>query len=261
MALSKNQPEGQIPTQELSKTPISIDQMKSLVMNRRSIRQYQNKKIPRNVLLDLLEMVRYAPSAMNLQTVKWQIIYDGERVRTFASHIIGWMKQMESEHRSGEFPIGSSFPYIISEWEKGRDLITHGAPHLLITYATPDEPTATTDAIIATSYLDLIAPVFHLGTCWAGILKRAAEWSPDVLATMDLPQGSLPLTAMLIGYPAYRQYTIPGRETSRYTLERMRRQGSILRRVSKMIAEGASLEPRYVHYMTTPRGKPSTFSV
>jgi len=191
---------------------ITQKDIRDLVLSRRSVRQYQKKKVPREVLENLFDIVRYAPSAMNLQTVSWQVIYETEDVRTIGSTIISWMSRIIDEQRLQEFVIGSSFPYITHEWKKGRDLITHGAPHLLITYARPEGYTAATDAVIATSYLDLIAPVFHLGTCWAGVIRLAAERSPEVLAAMDLPLDTLPQTALLIGYPALRPYTIPYRK-------------------------------------------------
>ncbi|MDX8550778.1 nitroreductase family protein [Methanospirillum sp. J.3.6.1-F.2.7.3] len=192
--------------------PVSTEQIQDLVLHRRSIRKYLQKPVPRDTIEEILDIVRYAPSAMNLQTVRWQVIYETKVIRNIAQEIISWMNLMITEQRLHEFAIGTSFPYITSEWEKGRDLITHGAPHLLLTYSGNDELTATTDAIIATSYLDLIAPVFNLGSCWTGILKRAADWSPDVLALLDLPEGSIPQTALLIGHPAFIQYSIPERK-------------------------------------------------
>jgi hypothetical protein len=74
---------------------------------------------------------------------------------------------------------------------KGRDLITHGQPHLLITYARPEVLHCCNEAVIATSYLDLIAPVFHLGSA-GRVIRLAAEQSPEVLAAMDLPLELMP---------------------------------------------------------------------
>lgn len=198
-----------------SRTRITPDQIRDLVLSRRSVRKYQKKEVPRQTLENLFDLIRYAPSAMNLQTVHWQVIYETRTVQTIASTVISWMNRMIDEQRLGDFAIGSSFPYITGEWKKGRDLITHGAPHLLISYAGPDKLTASTDAIIATSSLDLIAPVYDLGTCWTGIVKRAAEWSPEVLDALNLPPGTHPQTALLIGYPFYRQYSVPERESAR----------------------------------------------
>lgn len=203
------------PSPPSSQPRISPGQIRDLVLTRRSVRKYQKKEVPRQTLESLFDIIRYAPSAMNLQTVHWQVIYDTRTVQTIASAIISWMNRMIDEKRLDDFAIGSSFPFITGEWEKGRDLITHRAPHLLISYARPDELTASTDAIIATSYLDLIAPVFELGTCWTGIIKRAAEWSPEVQAALNLPPGTQPQTALLIGYPLYRQYSVPERESAR----------------------------------------------
>lgn len=205
----------QTPSLLPSRTRITPDQIRDLVLSRRSVRKYQKKEVPRQTLVNLFDIIRYAPSAMNLQTVHWQVVYETKSVQTIASAVISWMNRMINEQRLEDFAIGSSFPFITGEWEKGRDLITHGAPHLLISYAGPDELTASTDAIIATSSLDLIAPVYDLGTCWTGIVKRAAEWSPEVLAALDLPFGTQPQTALLIGYPLYRQYSVPERESAR----------------------------------------------
>lgn len=191
---------------------ISREQIRHLVLERRSIRKYQKKPVSKDILEEVLDIIRYAPSAMNLQTVRWQVLYNPDTVQTLAFQVIQWMERMVEEQQHLKYAIGSSFPYIIAEWQKGRNLVTHDAPHLLVAYGGSDELTGLTDAIIATSYLSLIAPVYDLGTCWAGILKRAAEWSPDVLNAMHLPPGSFPLTAIVIGYPAYRQYMVPKRK-------------------------------------------------
>jgi nitroreductase/ferredoxin len=211
-AIHLNTPDLKPPNLSLNIHPVSTEQIQDLVLHRRSIRKYLQKPVPRDTIEEILDIVRYSPSAMNLQTVRWQVIYDPKVVRNIAQEIISWMNQMITEQRLHEFAIGSSFPHITREWEKGRDLITHGAPHLLITYSGKDELTATSDAIITTSYLDLIAPVYNLGSCWTGILKRAADWSPDVLALLDLPEGSMLQTALLIGYPAFNQHAVPKRK-------------------------------------------------
>lgn len=196
---------------------ITKDQIANLIHRRRSIRKYHPKSVPQEIIEEILDCVRYAPTALNLQTVRWHIIYDKACVRMIAQLTVAWMREMAQQNRLGMTGADPYFPYLISRWDEGIDMISHDAPHLLIAYSGNDSHNAYTDAVIATSYLDLIVPVFGLGTCWAGIINRAAKYAPDVLHAMDIPEGNTPQTVMMFGYPKYKQLRIPQRDAVKIT--------------------------------------------
>ena len=54
------------------------------IKNRRSVRSYQEREIPEEVLLRVLEAVRLAPSARNRQPWKFVIVQDKELIQEVA---------------------------------------------------------------------------------------------------------------------------------------------------------------------------------
>jgi nitroreductase/NAD-dependent dihydropyrimidine dehydrogenase PreA subunit len=191
---------------------LTPEQVAHLLRARRSIRTYAARPVEREVLTKLLDIARHAPSASNRQAVQWLVIYDSALVRHLAGLAIEWMRaglpsQPPAAQRNAQ--------RFIAGWDSGLDMVCRGAPHLLIAGAPADYPWATVDSAIALTYLELAAPSFGLGTCWAGILTNAArQWTPlqDALA---LPEGIPFCGAVMIGYPRYRYSRLPLRNEAR----------------------------------------------
>ncbi|HSQ49249.1 MAG TPA: nitroreductase family protein [Candidatus Deferrimicrobiaceae bacterium] len=55
------------------------------ILSRRSVRKYENKEIPREVVNQILEAGRQAPSAVNKQPIRFVIVKDGDLTKNFSS--------------------------------------------------------------------------------------------------------------------------------------------------------------------------------
>jgi hypothetical protein len=64
------------------------------------------------------------------------------------------------------------------------------------------------------TYLELAAPAFRLGACWAGILTNAARQWPPLQQALDIPAGQAVFGALLVGHPRHRFYRIPERRAA-----------------------------------------------
>jgi nitroreductase len=74
-----------------------------------------------------------------------------------------------------------------------------------------------TDCTIALTYLELAAPSFGLGACWAGYFMAAARhWRP-LQEALPLSEGHIVYGAMMVGYPRYRYYRLPLRNEAQVT--------------------------------------------
>ena len=195
--------------------PVTAGQLMQHIAGRRSIRHYTQDKVPKDVLEQVFSLVRYAPTGMNRQTVHWRVIHDPSRVRQLAGAVIAWAK--ETQRSSPGHPLAPLFPVLTGAWDQGIDLVCHGAPHLIIAHGHRDDPAVCTDAVIALTHLDLAAPVFHLGTCWGGLVQIAFEASPDIAEMVGIPEDHHPLYAMMIGYPRYQYLRIPRRDMAKIT--------------------------------------------
>ena len=191
----------------------SWEQVKQMLQGRRSVRSYKAKPVPRQVLTDLLDVVRYAPSGHNLQEVSWLVIHDPEQVLHLKELVIDWMQAM----LEADDPIGQLIPLnlILDLWKSGVDKIGHGAPHLIVAHAPKNHPVALVDSTIGLTYLELAATGQKLGTCWAGAFHIAATRWPPLQEALQLPAENINQGAMMIGYPKYRYARIPQRNPAK----------------------------------------------
>ncbi|WP_298666150.1 nitroreductase family protein [uncultured Methanofollis sp.] len=198
-----------------SAAAIAPADLAAYLRNRRSVRRYDGRTVDRATIEALLDVARFAPSGANGQPVHWLVVHDPADVRRLAGRIIEWMREMAES--GAEHPLAPVFPALVQTWDAGEDPICRGAPHLVVAHADARNPLAFTDSVIALTWLDVAAPSFGLGTCWAGFVQIAAISSPALAASLGLPAGHAPQYAMLLGYPEHRYARVPGREKVRVT--------------------------------------------
>ncbi len=190
-------------------TGITREQLGSYLRMRRSIRRYRKEPVERGVIEQMLEIVRYAPTGANSQSVGWLVIHDTAELRRLSGLVVDWMRVMAE----CDTPLHSYFNFagMVKAWEKGHDPVCRNAPHLLIAHARECAPTARIDAVIALSHLELVAPAFDIGACWAGFFQFATEnWKP-LMNALELPEGHVPVYAMMFGYPLFPYQRPPKR--------------------------------------------------
>jgi nitroreductase/NAD-dependent dihydropyrimidine dehydrogenase PreA subunit len=179
---------------------------------RRSVRNYQSKPVPREVLTQLIETARFAPSGGNRQPVEWLIVYDSDRVRELARHAVDWVRSILQTSN-----LNPLFARTVDFYDRGEDImITGNAPHLILAVA-PKASGAVFECNIALTYLALSAPAYGLGTCFGGVLRMAlGNWSP-MRRALGLAEGQECLGAMMIGYPKHEYRRIPTRNEAKVT--------------------------------------------
>jgi len=194
---------------------LSPEQAEHFLRSRRSIRVYKDVQVDPGRLEHLIRVARYAPSGHNRQPVRWLVVSGQEQVRALAAHVADWMRQLlETEPARGRQML---LDRIVAGWDAGTDLICRHAPHLLITHAAKSDPTAPGACTIALAYLELAAPSFHLGACWAGYLHTAAQHWPPLQTALALPAGEQFCGALMVGEPRYRYHRLPSRREPQIT--------------------------------------------
>jgi nitroreductase/NAD-dependent dihydropyrimidine dehydrogenase PreA subunit len=214
-AISVDYPEaGQVPGYS-GEINISPGDLGSLMTMRRSVRHYTKEPVSKEILEEIFNIVRYSPTGMNGQSVHWLILTDPAEIRRLAGLIIDWFRDVVE--KDPDFILAPVFSNLIAQWDGGRDLICHSAPCLAVAYGHQENPIAFVDSIIALTHLDLAAPVFGLGTCWAGFVQMAADASPEVASFLGLPEGFKSQYAMMIGHPEGKFHNIPKRDSLKVT--------------------------------------------
>ncbi len=194
---------------------LSPDQVEMHWKGRRSIRRFSRQEVDKIVLERLIDMSRYAPSGMNAQPVHWLVVPYSEQVKHMAQMTIDWIRYLIQSNSTlvQAFHLGR----LPDAWVKGNDLICRQAPCLVLAHAEENNPLSPASCLLALTHLDLAAPAFGLGTCWAGYFHMAASSWPDLLQALHLPNGHKCFGALMVGYPKIEYRRIPSRIPSRIT--------------------------------------------
>ncbi|MBC7287233.1 MAG: nitroreductase family protein [Armatimonadetes bacterium] len=148
-------------------------QVMEAIRTRRSIRAYKPDPVPEDVLLEVLDAARLAPSAGNRQPWLFVVVRD-QAVKDQLKHAYG------------------------AEW-------FYTAPVIICACGFPDRAWTRSDGknyvdvdvTIAMDHLILAAWEKGLGTCWIGAFDAAK--TKEIL---NLPEGCEPIAMTPLGYPA-----------------------------------------------------------
>ena len=146
------------------------------IKTRRCIRKYQKKPVPWDVVSNILEAGRFAPSAGNLQNWKFIVVLDEEKRKAIA------------EAALNQFWIATApvIIVIVAEPEKTKRYYGDRGEKLYIIQ----------DCAAATQNMLLESHNLGLGACWVGAFDEDM-----VRKTLGMPQEARPQAIITLGYP------------------------------------------------------------
>ncbi len=145
------------------------------ILKRRSIRKYQNKEVPKELMKSLLQAAMSAPSACNQQPWHFIIIKDKVALNELSKIHSGFLNLKES-------PVA-----ILVCGEPGAAKLEF--------YWEQDCSAATQNILIA-------ATALGLGAVWHGINPRGGEDSDAIRKIINIPENIKPFSLISVGYPA-----------------------------------------------------------
>jgi len=153
--------------------------IKEAINSRKSIRKYQDKQIPEEIINELLNAARKAPSAKNVQSHKYFIVKDKN------------IKDKLIKHKVFKQPFVNDAPLIIiccadpSQYPKGVDIDETSKNYAYI------------DLSIAASFLVLRAVELNLGTVFVAWIYR-----DKIKKILNIPKHYIIPFVISVGYPA-----------------------------------------------------------
>ena len=175
----------------------SAKEAELFLRSRRSVRSYSKKTVPREELLRLVNMARFAPTASNMQGVSYVIVDDRKTLDKAVEIVI---ERLESNE-----VLRQRFSHYLKAYrEAGVDVILRDAPSLVLATADTDFGRGRENSVFSLAYLELYAPALGLGSCWAGILEVSAlDGNSPLLKLFHIPEGKKITGAVMVGYPQY----------------------------------------------------------
>ncbi len=150
-----------------------------IIKTRRSVREFKDQEIPESVIDVLIEAVRWAPSAGNLQSRKFYFVFN-EAIRNKLAQAGLRHDFVSFIARAPLVVVGCADLRIASRYgERGAQL-----------YCIQDTAASVQNLLLAAQDLGL-------GTCWVGAFKE--ELVKEILS---LPDYLRPVVLIPVGYPA-----------------------------------------------------------
>ena len=147
----------------------AAEQLETLIKGRRSVRQYRDENLSPELMQQLLNVTRHAPTGVNMDHVRFHVIADKNALAVFRKEVYAALAEVIA---AGKLPEKRSrFADISNAWqEKGIDILFRGAPHLVVTTAPKNGVCSAADCMIALSYFELYAQSLGVGTVWNGLM-------------------------------------------------------------------------------------------
>ncbi len=201
---------GQIPVK--NSRPLSPEEAEFFLRSRRTVRIFDDRPVPRSLIRRLLNISRYAQTAVNSQAVSYCVIDDRNLLGRISEAMIEWEEAMLPQAKEqADFIIS-----LISRYRsRHQDVMLWRTPCLVLALADPGRiPRSSRDnAVFFLSYVSLYAQSFGLGTCWAGIFEACwkSGYAP-LRELIKLPEELELAGAMMVGYAKYKYRRLVERE-------------------------------------------------
>lgn len=214
----------------IDKALVSPEAYETVVRGRRSIRHYKDRPVPEDLVQKVIGLASHTPTATNSQNVSYIVITDKKILKKISQAIFGFGVKLF--HFTEKFPgnliykmirtfPGSGvmaryldpMPYYMSETEKGRDLILHNAPALVLVHAPKGKNFSCENCNLAAANIMNFAYSLGLGTCYIGFLTLYLKYGKNLRRLVGIPENRMVYAALVMGYPAYGYTRTASRNT------------------------------------------------
>ena len=142
------------------------------IKSRKSVRNFLDKKVEKEIVTSILEMARIAPSFFNCQDWRFVVVQDKQTKR-----------KLVNDAKSPSFVAKS--PIVIVGCGKPIEPVT-----------SSDNSSYIIDTTIALDHVTLAAVQFGLGSCWINIFDEK-----KVKEILDIPEEIRVIALISLGYP------------------------------------------------------------
>jgi len=165
-----------------------------VILNRRSVRSYEAKSVPRGMLDRIIEAGNEAPSAMNSQPWRFVVVEGQEAKRKLLGAALPQAKKVTEAVKDID---PERYAMIKKRYAELQDPVYYSAPSIIFVigngrYAAHSCPLACENMMLA-------AHALGLGSCWVGFGAMVTE-DQEVRNLLELKEGDSIYGPILIGY-------------------------------------------------------------
>lgn len=197
----------------------SYPQLKNLMINRRSIRDFKDKEVEEELINKIIEAATSAPMGLPPSDVQLIVLKGKDKVREFSFDVIDYFKKI-SWLFSNKFiwlwrlfgketyEVMKSFgqplvDFMVDTKDKDENYLLYDAPLAMYFLASPYSDPA--DPHITATYAMLAAESLGLGTCMIGSVHPIIQYGAKKLKKKwHIPAKAPAGIIVLMGYPKYK---------------------------------------------------------
>jgi nitroreductase len=170
---------------------------KTLLTNRRAIRDYQDREVPLSVVKEIIQDTCLAPTASNRQPCRFVVIQNQE-----------WIEKLSTESKRNLLADLARNPDLpLKQYEATlRDEkfnVYYNAPCLVLIIGPKNVFSLDVDCGLTAAYFMFSAVSRGLGTCWIGLGAHIRD--RELLSEISVPEDCRVVAPIILGYPV----TIP----------------------------------------------------
>jgi nitroreductase len=168
-------------------------QIDELLIKRRSVRDFEDRSVPVEMIKALINDSIKAPNSGNNQAWKFIIVNNREIIRRMSD--AGKAAILEDIKGDPDSPMKRYEEPLRND----RFNVFYNAPCLVCIVGTTDDPNIAMDCALAGSYLMLSATANGLATCWVALGAEIRD--PALLNELGVPEGYRIYAPIVLGYP------------------------------------------------------------
>jgi nitroreductase len=206
----------------------SYDSFLKLVLNRRSIRRFKEKAIPKDLLEKLLKIGRYSPTGSNTENVSYTVVQDKEIVSAISKHItakvtklVNALENPQSRELLKKRLSDEEIKLALENLPKSKrklDMIKQGidfwcwSGELIVIHGDKTVGGIPSNTALAAANIMLAAETLGLGACSLGYLTYFINESRTIRELIKIPPDHVVGYSLTMGYPDVKYKHIPARK-------------------------------------------------
>ncbi len=210
---------------------INDKQLLSIMEQRRSVRRYKDKPVPREIINCIIDAARRSPTGTGRRSTGVIVIDNPKTLATFSELVYELYEGLEKNLKNPiarffikrqigkkmirtlqDFVMPGMYWYIRWYREGKSNEILRDCPALMLFHSPIYEPMGAENCLIAAFHAIMMAQVMRIGTCFNDLIPPACNRVPEIRKLLGLPDDREVYASITMGYSKYRFKRIPPRK-------------------------------------------------
>lgn len=200
----------------------AYEQTLELIHSRRSIREYNDKPVDKEVIKKIIDGASMVASAGNSQSTQFIVVQNRETLKKIsqiaAEFVVGIVTMFKAKQSQAPLADMEAYALSVFEWmmqkqQEGRDMYLFNAPVVVFFHSTTYTTFPEINSSLVFQNAALLSHSLGMGGFFPGIVVTSCQNDPRIPEMIGVPQGNKIFGALTIGYPKFKNKNWTSRRT------------------------------------------------